>query len=195
MDKKKSFFIGIFPDKKTIEDIKGTVGQIEEVFEGFEIPVRWSQPKKYHMILIHLGSDLPFYKNILLKKKLKSFAFKRFKIKFNTVKLGISRKYKELIYLDLLEGGDDMRELFLELRNVLNIKDDTNFLPHLTLGRVSKELTDQEYTNICRDLNVVTKKLDIDKIGFFVNELKLVKSQDGEYQALISFSDSSNIKL
>lgn len=190
-----SFFIGIFPDNNTIDDIKNVVGEVGKVFDGFEIPVRWSKPEKYHMTLIHLGDTLPFYKKFFFKQKLKSFSLRRFKVKFNTVKLGISRKYKELIYLDLLEGGDDMRELFLELRNTLHLQDDTNFLPHLTLGRVSKELTDQEYSNICRDLSAVTKKMDIEKISFFVNELKLVKTEDGEYQVLMTFSDSSNIKL
>jgi 2'-5' RNA ligase len=190
-----SFFIGIFPDKNTVNDIKKIVGEVGKVFDGFEIPVRWSKPEKYHVVLIHLGNSLPFYKKLFFKYKLKTFSLKRFKIKFNTVKLGISRKYKELVYLDLLEGGDDMRKLFLELRNTLYLQDDSNFLPHLTLGRVSKELSDQEYSNICRDLGVVTKRLNIEKIQFFVNELKLVKSTDGDYKVLMTFRDSSNIKL
>jgi 2'-5' RNA ligase len=190
-----SFFIGLFPDEDTVNDIRKVVGEVGKVFDGFNIPVRWTKPEKYHMTLIHLGNSLPFYKRLFFKYKLKTFSLKRFKIKFNTVKLGISRKYKELIYLDVLEGGEEMRELFLELRNTLHLQDDSNFLPHLTLGRVSKELTDQEYSNICRDLGVVTKKLDIDKIQFFVNELRLVKSDKKGYQVLMSFSDPSNIKL
>jgi 2'-5' RNA ligase len=190
-----SFFLGIFPDKTTEEQIKKVVLEVENVFDGFGIPVRWSEPDTYHMTLIYLGENLPSYKRIFFKYKLKKFSLKRFKLKFNKVKLGISRKYKELIYMDLLEGGEEMRKLYLELRNLLNLQEDSNFIPHLTLGRVSKELTDQEYANICRDLSVVTGKLDINKIQFFVNELKLVKSEDGEYQVLMNFSDSSNIKL
>ena len=190
-----NFFLGIFPDKGTIEEIKKVVSEVEKVFDGFDIPVRWSKPKKYHMTLIYLGEKLPLHKKLLIKYKLKRFSLKRFRLKFNKVKLGISRKYKELIYMDLLEGGEEMRKLYLELRNLLNFHDDGNFISHLTLGRVSKELTDQEYANICRDLTVVTKKLDINKIQFFVNELKLVKSKDGEYQVLMNLSDASNIKL
>ncbi|KUK67562.1 MAG: RNA ligase/cyclic nucleotide phosphodiesterase [candidate division WS6 bacterium 36_33] len=190
-----NFFLGIFPDKETVKEIKSVVVEVEEVFEGFDIPVRWSKPDNYHMTLIHLGEKLPLHKKLFFKYKLKNFSLARFKLKFNKVKLGINRKYKELIYMDLLEGGDEMRKLYLELRNLLNLQDDGNFMPHLTLGRVSKELTDQEYANICRDLSVVTKRLDINKIQFFVNELKLVKSKDGEYQVLINLSDSSNIKL
>lgn len=190
-----NFFLGIFPDKETAGQINKVVSEVEKVFEGFDIPVRWSKPDKYHMTLIYLDEKLPFYKRLFFKYKLKNFSIKRFKLRFNKVKLGISRKYKELIYMDLIEGGEEMRKLYLELRNLLNLQDEGNFIPHLTLGRVSKELTEQEYANLCRDLSVVTKKLDVDKIRFFVNELKLVKSDDGEFQVLINFSDSSNIKL
>lgn len=190
-----NFFLGIFPDKETANQINKVVSEVEKVFDGFDIPVRWTKPDKYHMTLIYLGEKLPFYKRLFFKYKLKSFSLKRFKLRFNKVKLGISRKYKELIYMDLIEGGEEMRKLYLELRNLLNLQDEGNFIPHLTLGRVSKELTEQEYANLCRDLSVVTKKLDINKIQFFVNELKLVKSDDDEFQVLINFSDSSNIKL
>ncbi len=160
-----NFFLGIFPDKATVDQIKKVVVGVGEIFDGFDIPVRWSKPEKYHMTLIYLGEKLPFYKRLFFKYKLKGFSLKRFKLKFNKVKLGISRKYKELIYMDLLEGGEEMRKLYLELRNLLNLQDDGNFIPHLTLGRVSKELTDQEYANLCRDLTVVTKKLDVNKFS------------------------------
>lgn len=190
-----SFFLGIFPDKATVDQIKKVVVEVGKVFDGFDIPVRWSKPDTYHMTLIYLGEKLPFYKRLFFKYKFKSFSLTRFKVRFNKVKLGINRKYKELIYIDLLEGGEEMRKLYLELRTLLNLQDDSNFIPHLTLGRVSKDLTDQEYANIWRDLSVVTGKLGIDEIQFFVNELKLVKSEDGKYQVLMNFSDSSNIKL
>ena len=36
-----------------------------------------------------------------------------------TVKLGLNRKYKELIYLDLKEGGEEMRSLLQNLRKLL----------------------------------------------------------------------------
>lgn len=189
-----SFFLGIFPDEDSIKALQEVVKETSQVFEGFEIPVRWSKPENYHMTVIHFGERLSFLKKILLKYKLKKLPLKKFKIKFHTVKLGISRKYKELIYLDLLEGGDEMRKLFLKLREFLNIKYDTNFIPHFTLGRVSKELTDQEYSNICKDLSIVAKRLDISDIEFYVTGIKLVKSKDGEYQVLMNFSDFSSTK-
>ena len=189
-----SFFLGIFPDKESSNKIQDVASGIEDVFSGFEIPVRWMKPENYHITLLHFGEQLPIYKKIFFKKRLNKFNLKKFKVRFNTVKLGISRRYKELIYLDLLEGGDEMRKLFLELEKTLKTNNEGNFTPHLTLGRVSKDLTQQEYGNICRDLQVVSKDLKIENIEFLVNELKLVKSKEGTYEVLISFSDSSRIE-
>ena len=188
-----SFFLGLFPDQNSIQSVQGVAREAESVFEGFDIPVRWSKSEAYHITIVHFGESVPFYKMLFLKYKLKRFGFKKFKVKFNAIKLGISRKYKELIYLDVLEGGDDMRRLLLELRNVLGFKNEGNFLPHLTLGRVNKELSDQEYSNICRDLSVVSKRLDIEKIEFVADDFKFVKSTEEGYQFLMNFKDSSNI--
>jgi len=85
------------------------------------------------------------------------------------------------LYLDLVEGGDEMRELYLQLREITGAKEDINFIPHMTLGRVNKDLTTQEYMNIVKDLNVVTKQLKVNKIEFEVKSIDLVKSEDGLY--------------
>jgi len=143
------------------------------------------------MTLLFLGERFNFINNILFRFKLRDIKFKPFKIVFNTVKLGISRKYKELVYLDVKEGGDNLRALYLELRKRLGIKDEGNFVPHLTLGRISKDLSSQEYSNICKDLSIVTKGLNIKDIEFYVDNLYLIKSSDGNYKVLINLLDLS----
>lgn len=188
-----SFFLGVFPDEKSVHSIKKVVGELGMVFDGFEIPVRWSSPDKFHITVLHLGEKLPIYKRWILQYRLKKLNPVRFQLKLGKVRLGISRKYKELIYIDLEEGGDELRKLFLELKNILKVKTEGNFIPHLTLGRVSKELTDQEHLNICRDLSIVAKKLNIGDIKFTVNEIHLVKSSEGNYEILLTLSDSSKI--
>jgi 2'-5' RNA ligase len=190
-----NFFFGFFPDQNTNFKVRRIVGEMGRVFEDFDIPVRWSKPNTYHMTLLYLGSRFNLVNNAFIRLKLKDFKFKPFKIVFNTVKLGISRRYKELVYLDVKEGGDDLRALYLELRKRLDIKDEGNFIPHLTLGRISKDLSTQEYSNICRDLSVVTKGLDIKKIEFYVDNLYLIKSSDGNYKVLINLLDLSKIIL
>ena len=186
-----NFFLGFFPDEKARYKIGKVIGSIGPIFDGLEIPVRWSKPETYHMTVLQIGSKLPIHKKLLLNFRLKNISFKPFKVRFNTVRLGISRKYKELIYLDIKEGGEEMRDLLLNLRTILGISDTGNFLPHLTLGRVSKDLTRQEYGNLSRDLAVVGKGLKIPGIEFEVEDLQLIKSDEGSYNVLMSFKDSS----
>jgi len=87
-----------------------------------------------------------------------------------------------------------MREMLLDMRKALKLKDEGNFVPHLTLGRVSKDLSDEEYSNLCKDLAVVAKGLDIEKIEFYVNDIKLIKSSGDNYSVLMNLVDLSKTK-
>ena len=189
-----NYFLGFFPSDEARNCIKKAVREVGKCFDGFEIPVRWLEPEMYQMTLLNLGNSMPFYKLIYYKYKLKPFYLRRFKVRFNTVKLGISRKYKELIYLDLLEGGDEMRKTFMELRKIFNLKSENNFVPHLTLGRVSKDLTNQEYSNVCRDLTRVSESIDVKEIEFYVSNLELVQNDDHSYKVLMNLNEIANTK-
>jgi len=189
-----SFFFGFFPDENTNYKIGKVVGEVGRVFADFQIPVRWSKPGTYHMTVLHVGEKLSIFKRLIWRFKVKTIRFTPFKVSFNTVRLGISRKYKELVYLDTKDGGDVMRATLLDMRKALKLKDEGNFVPHLTLGRVSKDLTDEEYSNLCKDLAVVAKGLDIGKIEFFVNDIKLIKSSGDDYSVLMNLVDLSKIK-
>lgn len=185
-----SIFLGFFPDEKSNVEIANVSESVKEIFEGLGIAVRWSNPKTYHSTLLFLGKSLSPIKTAYLKYKLKKFQFKKFSIKFNSVKLGISRKYRELIYLDFLEGGEQMRELYLQLKQISGEKSDINFIPHLTLGRVNKDLSGQESANIIKDLANVSKKMDVNKISFEVSEINLVKSEDDNYFIQLNITSS-----
>ncbi len=189
-----SFFFGFFPDENTNYRVRKVVGEVGRVFADFQIPVRWSKPETYHMTVLHVGEKLSILKRLIWRFRLKTMRVTPFKVSFNTVRLGISRKYKELVYLDTKDGGDIMRAMLLDMRKVLKLKDEGNFVPHLTLGRVSKDLSDEEYSNLCKDLAVVARGLDINKIEFYVNDIKLIKSSGDDYFVLMNLVDLSKIK-
>ena len=189
-----SFFFGFFPDENTNYKIRKVVGEVGRVFADFQIPVRWSKPETFHMTVLYVGENLSFFRRLIWRFRLKTICFTPFKVSFNTVKLGISRKYKELVYLDTKDGGDVMRVILLDMRKALKLKDEGNFVPHLTLGRVSKDLSDEEYSNLCKDLAVVAKGLDIEKIEFYVNDIKLIKSSGDNYSVLMNLVDLSKTK-
>ena len=81
-----------------------------------------------------------------------------------------------------------MRNILFELRKRLTIKDQGKFIPHLVLGRVSEDLSAQEYTNISKDLYRVAKDLDINKIEFEVIGLKLIKNSSTGFQILLELN-------
>ncbi len=181
-----SLFLGFLPSDQSKKSIIEVRDGVKGVFEGFGIKVRWSDPKTYHITLLYLGEKMSFPRVFLYKQKLKKLAFRKFKVRLNSVKLGISRKYRELIYLDALEGGDEIRQLYLELKKITGAKEDINFIPHLTLGRINKDLSTQEYMNVVKDLSVVTKQLRIEEIQFEVATIALIKSEDGVYTLQMS---------
>ncbi|HHX99230.1 TPA: hypothetical protein GX533_00905 [Candidatus Dojkabacteria bacterium] len=185
-----SIFVGFFPDDEIKTKIATVVVGVKDVFKDLGINVRWSEAGKYHVTLLFLSADTSPIKLLYYKFLLKKFSFKKFKIRFNSIKLGLSRKFRQLIYLDLLEGGEEMRGLYLTLKKLLKSKQDINFIPHLTLGRVNKDVSQQEYLNIVKDLNVLTKKLKVSDISFSVDSIDLVKSQDGKYSVEMSISSS-----
>ncbi len=170
------FFLGFCPDKEANVKIRKISSELGKVFDDLDISVRWSNPDSYHMVMIPINVRLPFVEIPLLKHQLLKYSFNPFKVVFNASKLGISRKYKELIYLDVKEGGEEMRKMYLDLRKLLRKSDDTNFIPHLVLGRVSKDLSNQEYMNISRDLSRIAKGLNISEAHFYVNALRIIKS-------------------
>lgn len=81
-----------------------------------------------------------------------------------------------------------MRGLYLELKKIIGDKGDINFIPHLTLGRVNKDLSAQESANIIKDLTNVSKKMNVNEIAFEVSEIKLVESEDGKYSFLLDIN-------
>lgn len=182
------FFLGFCPDDNANSKIKKVVGEVSNIFDGLQIPVRWNDPSSFHLYILTLGHSFSFFKLLWFKYKLRGFTIKPFKVVFNTVRIGISRKYKELIYLDLKEGGEEMREILHELRKRLVIRDQGKFIPHLVLGRVSEDLSDQEYTNISKDLYRVAKGLEIKKIEFNVTGLKLIKNTSTGFSILLELS-------
>lgn len=174
------YFLGFCPDQEANHKIKKSIVEISKVFDGLDIPVRWIDPNSCFVEILPLGVDISFLRLLLIKYRLKNYYSQSFKVILNTVRLGISRKYKELIYFDVKEGGDSMRDMVLNLRKLLSLKDQGNFIPHIVLGRVNKDLSDQEYTNISKDLYHVGKNLNINDIQFYCTGLKLIrKSQEG----------------
>lgn len=181
-----SFFIGFVPDGNSNKEIENCVDSVRDVFDGLGIDVRWSSSKAYHLTLVYLGESIGFLRKLYIKYKLRKFNFANFNVQLGGVKMGSSRRYRELIFLEVLKGGEEMRKMCLMLRSLLGLNKDVNFIPHLTLGRVNKDLTPQEYSNVVKDLSVISKKIKHREISFVVNSIDMIKVEGGAYQILFS---------
>ncbi len=188
-----NFFLGFFPDEKANYKIRKVVGEVGRIFNDFDIPVRWVKPETYHISIYMIGEGLNPISKIFLKRKLQKISFKPFNISLGKVKLGISRKYRELVYIDIVDGGEELREILHQLRAILKGIDNSTFVPHLSIGRVSKDLSEEEYRNLVKDIHNISKDLDIEDISFEVKEMYLVKSEEGNYSLLMKFDAKSNM--
>lgn len=182
-----SYFLGFIPDKESNYKIRKVIGDVGMIFSDLGIPVRWVKPSSYHITLFTFGERLSLFQRLVLKKRVSKLQFKEFEISLSSVKVGISRKYKELIYLDVNDGGEELRELLLRVRKQFGAKDVSIFVPHLTIGRVSKDLSKEEYRNIVRDIGNISKNLNIKDIKFKVKELYLIQSKEGVYSFKMKF--------
>ncbi len=188
-----SYFLGFFPDEKANYKIRKVVGEIGRVFKDFSIPVRWVSPETFHITLYYLGDSMFPLRKILLRRSLSKLNFKPFTVTFDRVKLGISKHHRGLVYLDLKEGGEPLRTMLLELRKVVRVKDMSSFVPHLTIGRVNKDLSDEEYRNLVKDISNVSKTLDISDISFEVRDMYLIKSDQGGYSVAMKVEAKSTM--
>ena len=137
----KNYFFGIFPDEQSKNQIARIIGSLSLVFKSQGTSINWAKPEQYHISLLFIGKNISFVNKALINLALKKFESRTFKVKFGKAKLGISNKYRELVNLSVEEGGEDMRNMVFDLSTKLHIKRDQAFLPNLTLGRVTKDLS------------------------------------------------------
>ena len=125
---------------------------------------------------------------MLLDLKLKKIVLKKFSVRLDKANLGIQRSYKELVYLSLLSGGDEIRDMLYQLGLYgIRTKDYEIFIPHVTLGRVNKVVSDEEYKNLSLDVRNVNKDLKVNDIRFDVKEIHLIESSEGSISVIKSY--------
>ena len=152
----KNYFLGIFPDIEVSKKIAKSAIEIRKIFASQGINVKWVEPEKYHLSLLFIGHEISFFRKLLIKNRVSKYSFDPINIEISGYKAGISNRYRELIFLTIGQGADQLRELVTDLSNKTGVKRDQVFIPHITLGRVGKDLTDQEYSNILTEVKEIT---------------------------------------
>lgn len=165
--------------------------QLQQVLAGS--PIRWVQTSNMHLTLKFLG-DVSEKNLDLLTEMIRNEAESHFEHEFSVGGLGAypSLKRPRVIWVGV-EAPAELLALQTGIENkTVKLgypREERPFSPHLTLGRVSRSVTNQENRRIGEALQVV-------KIGFlgvvFVKEIRLYKSvlkpSGPEYTSLFTAS-------
>ena len=184
-------FLGFFVNDESRKQIVNSVDKVSSIFSDMGIEVRWIKPSDYHVKLQNLQGNVGLLKKEYISYKIKGVLKKPIQVSIGDIKLGTNRNLKGLLYFEIDKGGDALRELRYEMLNTLKIKDNVQFIPHIAVGRINKDLSRQEVSNILRDIeNVSTRPINAEA-GFEINQIELVKVEEGDYEVLKKFSASS----
>jgi 2'-5' RNA ligase len=184
-------FLGFFADDQTRKQVVKKVGKVSTIFSGMHIQVRWIKPSNYHIKLQNLQGPVGPIKQIYIKKKIQDILKEPIQLSLGGIKLGSNRNLRGLLYLEIDDGGERLRELRYEMLNTLKIKDNVQFVPHIALGRINKDLSRQEISNILKDVENISKNESSSKHKFYLKEIELVKIQEGNYTVLKKFKTES----
>jgi 2'-5' RNA ligase len=184
-------FLGFFIDDESRKKIVESVGGISNIFSDMGIQVRWIKPSNYHINLQNLNGDLGPIKKLHISKKIGETFKSSITVSMGDIKLGINRNMRSLLYMEIEQGGDTLRELKYEMVNAFKLKDNVHFLPHIAIGRINKDLSNQEISNIVRDIRNVVSTTGRSEIKFDIDQIDLVKVKEGNYEVLKNFEVAS----
>ena len=186
-----NYFLGFFLDDKSRKQIVKSVGNVSTIFSSIGIEVRWIKPSHYHIEIQKFEGHVGLLRRLYISHKIKKILNKKIEISFGRMKLGINKRVRGLIYIEIEDGGELLRELRYEMLNTLKIKDNVQFTPYVAIGRINKDLSKQEISNISKGMEKVSDKFDHIGTKMLVNEIDLIRTKDSYYEILKKFEIES----
>ncbi len=182
-----SYTLAILPDQDIQYKVRSWLGELGDIFELQDVPVTYTDRSSYHITLIYLGKKYSFSKRKLLQLKFRGYSYRHFDISLDRVRLGIARRRRDLLFLPVIDGASDLRNMVYVLNERLNVARDQMFIPHMTLGRVRKDLTDEEFGNLTQSISDLNSSKKISEIRFPVKNFSLVQFDQGVAKELRKF--------
>ena len=157
------------------EPIKRDIGELLEILKKYNVDVKWIRHENLHLTLKFLGNTpedlLPKIKESLLNIVL---SYEPFNIKIYTIGVFPNKKYPRVIWVGVEDSGI-LTKLKKDIENSMVLlgyqKEDREFNPHLTLGRVRSQ------KGIVNLINELDNFKDRDFGGINVESIKLMKSE------------------
>ena len=154
--------------------IKSDMGDLIAVFKKYNADVKWAVHENLHLTLKFLGKTsedlLPKIAELLSKVVL---SYKPFCIKIYGVGVFPNTKYPRVIWVGI-EDSSLLKKLQEDVENAMTSmgfeKEEREFRPHLTLGRVRSQ---REMANIIHELDALQTR---DFGSADINSIKLMQS-------------------
>ena len=171
-----------------LPQISSYLPKIEQLSEFANLRV--VQPKHYHLT-IHFFGKVSTQKLEQLKKLLKGFSFDKFTINFG--KTGAfpsnSKQNLRVLYIDLLDGKTELRELKAKLGKQLQSSkieaDSRSYSPHLTVARVKRISSPSKLNDGWLNTSIKQEIIRVEKMHLISSTLR----QDGPYYENLQIFD------
>ncbi|OHE59301.1 MAG: 2'-5' RNA ligase [Thermodesulfovibrio sp. RBG_19FT_COMBO_42_12] len=157
------------------DPIKRDIGEFIEILKKYNVDVKWVIHENLHFTLKFLGNTpevlLPEIREALLKIVL---PYEPFYIKIFTIGVFPNRKYPRVIWVGVKDSWI-LKKLTNDIEDSMSLlgyqKEDKEFIPHLTLGRVRSQ---KGIVNLIYELDNFKEK-DFGSVN--IEGIKLMKSE------------------
>lgn len=169
------------------ETVQETIATIEEELKKTGADVKWVKPRHIHLTLKFLGS-IPFDQAESILAVIQTVAQSHSSFSFQLTRLGAFPKMENprVIWLGIEEGKEQIRKIVLSLEEKLEKvgfkKEEREFDPHVTIGRVRSPLNRFALSKAMKEIRIAPA------ISQAVTQITLFKSaltpQGPLYEAL-----------
>jgi 2'-5' RNA ligase len=185
-----SYYLALLPDERANYQIRKALATAGELFDSHGVPITLVKPESFHITLLFFGNSMSAMKKDKLGRVIKKYPVDPFDVSVGNMRLGINRNYRELLFLTVDQGAEQMRDMVHDLASLLKMKRERVFIPHISLGRVTKDLSDEEFRNLGESIHQVNQELmkSLGDTSFKVERVYLMKSEDGENTVVKEFA-------
>jgi 2'-5' RNA ligase len=157
------------------EPVKKKISEFIDILKNYNVDIRWVTPEKIHLTLKFLGSTpevlLPKIRESLINIVL---SHEPFYIKLYTTGVFPNKRHPRVIWVGVEDSGV-LNKLKRHIEDSMALlgyqKEDREFNPHLTLGRVRSQ------RDIINLINEIDNFKERDFGGINVSSIKLMKSE------------------
>lgn len=157
------------------EHIKREIGELIDILKKYDTDVKWIIPENIHITLKFLGATSETLVTQIRESLLPIVSsYEPFYINIQSTGVFPNEKYPRVLWIGIVDS-DLLKELRDSIENTLSLlgfrRDDKEFHPHLTLGRVRAQ---KGMISLMKELTLFRDKRFGD---FLIDQVKLMKSE------------------